>query len=390
MQHVFTRPELYDLAWSEPISKLAPRYGISGVAFAKMCRRHMIPLPPRGYWAKLTAGKKVSMVPLPPRSFGMPAVISRGRDWHYVNTHDLINEKIPEPPEFSESVWELTERARKLVGQVKIMRGFARAHTLIRKLLEADEGRRKKQAESQFPYWDKPRFDSVAERRRLRLANAIFQATQCCGMKPRLSCNDTLEFGIRVGEQSVSFSITLQKRRLGRESKKRQREQLRLEISPVWVTEDVPLVWEDKGEEKIEKQVQDMVVSLIVTGEIQYRQGELWRHDRLRELKEEAEREETKRRKEEVRLERERRVLAEKERADRLLSEASAYRQARQIREYVSGVRKDNSRCKEPVARAEIDAWAAWALRQADSLDPVITKRYLRDISFDDQQAVDV
>ena len=44
----FTRQELYDLVWTKPVTKLAPEFGISDVGLGKICRRHIIPLPPRG------------------------------------------------------------------------------------------------------------------------------------------------------------------------------------------------------------------------------------------------------------------------------------------------------------------------------------------------------
>jgi hypothetical protein len=59
----FTRRELYDLVWSKPIATLAGELGISGVGLAKICVRHRIPTPPREYWAKLQAGKKVNQTP---------------------------------------------------------------------------------------------------------------------------------------------------------------------------------------------------------------------------------------------------------------------------------------------------------------------------------------
>jgi hypothetical protein len=60
-----TRKELYEEVWSTPVSRLAPRYNLSDVGFAKFCRRCDVPLPPRGYWAKLEAGQKVKRTPLP-------------------------------------------------------------------------------------------------------------------------------------------------------------------------------------------------------------------------------------------------------------------------------------------------------------------------------------
>lgn len=60
-----TRKELYELVWSEPLTKLAKRFGISDVGFAKACRRANVPVPPRGYWARLAAGQPLDRTPLP-------------------------------------------------------------------------------------------------------------------------------------------------------------------------------------------------------------------------------------------------------------------------------------------------------------------------------------
>jgi hypothetical protein len=54
-----TRHALYDLVWSMPMTKLAESLGLSDVGLAKICDRHRVPTPPRGYWAKKEAGKKV-------------------------------------------------------------------------------------------------------------------------------------------------------------------------------------------------------------------------------------------------------------------------------------------------------------------------------------------
>ena len=51
------RSELYELVWTRPVTELAKEFGISDVALAKRCRALNIPLPPRGYWAKVAAGQ---------------------------------------------------------------------------------------------------------------------------------------------------------------------------------------------------------------------------------------------------------------------------------------------------------------------------------------------
>ncbi len=62
-----SREDLYELAWSKPISTLAKDFGISDVALAKRCKRLGIPLPGRGYWARVDAGQTPYRPKLPKR-----------------------------------------------------------------------------------------------------------------------------------------------------------------------------------------------------------------------------------------------------------------------------------------------------------------------------------
>jgi hypothetical protein len=69
---VYRRSELYEQVWAEPIRKLAPRYGVSDVALAKMCRRLGIPLPGVGHWTKVACGHRIVPPPLPPATAEQP------------------------------------------------------------------------------------------------------------------------------------------------------------------------------------------------------------------------------------------------------------------------------------------------------------------------------
>lgn len=65
MAHTFSRREFYNLVWSKPMTHLAKELGVSDVALHKVCRKHAIPNPPAGWWAKKAAGKKVQQIMLP-------------------------------------------------------------------------------------------------------------------------------------------------------------------------------------------------------------------------------------------------------------------------------------------------------------------------------------
>ena len=62
---VLSRDDLYSQIWTTPMSRLAAQYGITGNGLAKICARLNVPCPPRGYWAKKAAGKRVVQYRLP-------------------------------------------------------------------------------------------------------------------------------------------------------------------------------------------------------------------------------------------------------------------------------------------------------------------------------------
>ncbi|TPN39363.1 hypothetical protein FKO01_04175 [Mesorhizobium sp. B2-3-3] len=64
MKRTFTRQELYDLVWATPIVTLAEQFDISDRGLAKTCARYQIPVPGRGYWAKIEAGQSATKTPL--------------------------------------------------------------------------------------------------------------------------------------------------------------------------------------------------------------------------------------------------------------------------------------------------------------------------------------
>jgi hypothetical protein len=80
MARVFTREEFYELVWSKPMTHLAKEFAMSDVALHKICRKHDIPNPPLGWWAKKAAGQKVKRKPLPKAQKGTAekVVISGG------------------------------------------------------------------------------------------------------------------------------------------------------------------------------------------------------------------------------------------------------------------------------------------------------------------------
>ena len=62
-----SREDLYELVWSKPMAELAKDFGLSDVALAKRCRKLGVPVPGRGYWARVAAGQEPHRPKLPKR-----------------------------------------------------------------------------------------------------------------------------------------------------------------------------------------------------------------------------------------------------------------------------------------------------------------------------------
>lgn len=71
----FTRKDLYDLVWAEPLSRLAKKYKISDNGLRKICKRMNIPIPAMGYWQKIQYKKKVTIIKLPEKYDGKDEII---------------------------------------------------------------------------------------------------------------------------------------------------------------------------------------------------------------------------------------------------------------------------------------------------------------------------
>jgi hypothetical protein len=115
----YRRSELYQQVWAEPIRTIAKRMGLSDVGLAKMCRKHGIPLPKRGHWARVAAGYFDEPPPLPPLKPG------EAEEWTVVREDQAPRKPRTEP---SAQIWipaktppEITVRAtlegeHRLVG----------------------------------------------------------------------------------------------------------------------------------------------------------------------------------------------------------------------------------------------------------------------------------
>jgi len=208
MSHTFTRGELFELVWSAPTRTIAKQLGISDVGLAKACRRADLLLPPRGYWAKLAAGKRVNKPELPPRAPGMRDRVVLGQSrWNWSPAPIDLTTPDPPAPVFGETLDELAARLRRQIGPVRRTRDLERAHPRILRLLEADEQRGARRRESPFLTFDAPIFESPFEQRRLRILNSVLRALDQVSVSVSINDREARDLIAHVADYGVSFTL---------------------------------------------------------------------------------------------------------------------------------------------------------------------------------------
>jgi hypothetical protein len=388
MAHTLTREELYELAWTEPMQKLARRLDISDVGLSKVCRRANIPVPERGYWAKLQAGKDTRRPPLPPRGLGTQGLVHFGPASTPARSdaHDeTIPEAVPEPS-FQEDMAQIESRVRGMVGKVRVARGLTtHLHPAIGRLLKDDERRKQKAAESPFGTWNTPVFDSAFERRRLSILNALFLALDRCGASASTRGRDARELYVHIGDVGMQFTLDRVANRRACMSDTNQTDRndsLRLEVAPM-LHGQKPVTWQDSEGARLEDRVSEVAVGLLVTAESTLRQWAVEQYqlrveDRNRVLAKIGHDRVERERQEREKIERERQL-----RLDRLLGEAEAWRRAVTLRAYVQARRAALATAAGGSPDAAFDEWERWALGQADGMDPLSGQNISRDRTND-------
>lgn len=343
MDHVRTmsRQELFDLVWERPISVVAPELDISGPGLKKLCERNSIPVPERGYWAKLQHGKRVRRKPpLPAPKPGQRDVV-------------IIKKRAAKPP-MNESgmpseLATLLALERGAVQSIP-MPMSPKPHPLVAAW-----------PKPQKPAYGVADWSPAAESRRRKIASVLFREVERRG--------GTIEV-----QNATSFTFSL----IGQKVDVRLRERLRKVVVPgdknatsYWERDDrtqwhptgllqfkienfldVPIRREfnEAAESTLELKLRDMIVAWLVAveAERQYRAQIAEQRRRFDEERQAAEA-----RREQARREREEEA--------QLLSEAQAFANATVIRSFVEAAISNGSRDTK---------WARWARDVADRMDP--------------------
>lgn len=370
-----SRSGLYDLVWSQPIKSLATTISVPEVSIRKACARGHIPLPNRGHWAKIAAGKKCAMKVLPPRPPGVHERIIFGTDRSIFGHVDQARELAappPAPPEFSEPFDALRQRLDKEVGRPKPVRDLEAPTSSVARLLAEDDKRRARQAQRSFlSSWDAPLFDAPFERRRLRIIDSIARALAAHNGSFKAYGKQGRHLIATVGQTTMVCELDHPDAKPDHWGNPTTREgpmgPLKLVIRPGGQARHFQSVWRDDEAGKLETKLRQILVDLLVAGEECYRGGEQHRYDwsveRRKRLQAEQQRLD-----EEARHRDEARARAEsRARRHLLFTQARDWRRAQDIRAFVKEVLDDPVRAEDD----NLHRWSAWALAEADALDPL-------------------
>jgi hypothetical protein len=367
-----TRQQLYDLVWSEAMKRLSAQVGISDVAIAKTCRKVGVPIPERGYWNKLQAGHKVARTPLPASDLATIRYVEMsGTLTPELRTRIKGEPGIPDAE--NEPIEILTERFRKRLGHVAVPQTLTHAHPAIAKLLAKDEEHRQKKLSERY-YWHSPQYETPLQRRRLRILNALFLAFERVDVAVSLRGYEELEAFATLGGTVLPFAVArLEERRRGGRGAASEpaAERLVVRVAMYQPPSDIVTSWADAPGDLLEGKLSEAAVGMALAAELLRRK---WAEEHAtyeRKRREEAEREARRKAEEAERHERQRRAAEAQARIDALLADADAFEKAKRIRAYVAVV----SESVPDVDKERFAAWAAWALAEADRIDPVASGR---------------
>jgi len=280
-------------------------------------------------------------------------------------------------------------RVAETVGQVTVPKRVLTWHPMIDRLLKEDEKRREKQLTNPYTFsWEKPRFDSPLDRRRLRILNSLFFAAAKMNGKASVRGREARDIGISFFQRHLPLSLDRPKKPNRRAQPANSGEEssdmrLCLSILKGWGSEEVLATWQDDDATKLEARMTDVCVQLILTAEIKYRENALHQYQWRIKRKAEVEEEQRKRKLEAERAEKERQKRIEQGRINRLLRDAAAFQQAGEIRKYVEAIRLSQA-LNTTSSMDEMERWRQWALAQAERIDPATGGRFLKAMEDED------
>jgi hypothetical protein len=337
------REMLYKEVWEQPMSKLAIRYSISDVALAKICRKLKVPVPPRGYWARIQHGQRISRPNLPKLPDGVSAeatispVLLRTR---------TLPEVVTKQREFE------TDPAHRIS-----LDPDRELHPLVRKTRAILNGR--------APDTDKDlplaiRVSRSSRDRAFCLMSTMIYAFEDRGFKVEARPGANSGSVVIINEEPLQFSLSEEARKIdvrsvsnseqGADAQGKTATRFVFRIHDYWA-QGYRKMWADGVRHSLDEQLNDMMPALVELSAI-IRKERLERERRNAEIHEEF-----------------RQRDLERARRQQMESDLQNWRIAVDLRSLVAQVLDQASR--EQARTPELTRWITWANRVASMNDPL-------------------
>lgn len=368
-----TRRQLYDRVWQEPMIHLARAFGLSDVGLAKICRKHEIPRPPRGYWAKKEFGQSPPQIPLP------------------TPTNDSAIEMLEpsvraaQSPPLPDEVKQTLKKEIEAEPRIEVAESLRGAHELVsranQEMQEVRGDSRGILASSEKSALEL-RVSKATLRRALLIADALLKALGKRGyaVKPGPSAEISgvdvgfaIEEGLEtkreeVEDHDLDGSYEFGHSRFNEQRVPSGRLTVRLRDAGAYWAQGMRHTWRDSDKRRVEDCLNKIVQGLIAQA------GRLKEHNEEARRREQARRTAEARREEEAkaRAEKRERLKAEGARVDALLQQARNWQESRNLRDYIAEVRRTHLAKHGTIEPgSQIGEWLNWATEQADRLDPL-------------------
>lgn len=352
MTTTITRSALYARIWEQPLRTVAHDLGLSDSGLAKICRKHNIPRPPRGYWAKRHHGHHVTQIKLPPDQSGADPNIRIDPESHRAATRQAaIPLEIPIP---DVQVPERITHSHPIVAEFRRLLSKARAD---------DYGR----------LWSHPRVPLKVSRQSLGRALRILDTLLKAAIKQGYAVNyddDRGELVATVDGERLKLSIEEPAQRFpvpppenppsywSQQYRYEPTGRLAVKLEGCWLR-GVRRHWQDGARQRLETQLGHVLATLQVA-------ANLLKTQRAEEAIREAQRQIMRRR----RARQRRRHELLQARGRQLQAEAASWEAARQLRAYLAALAASGGG-----HTAQQQRLARWGQTYADHLDPLVPFR---------------
>jgi hypothetical protein len=347
--------------------KLSREFGLSDRGLAKLCARHRIPVPGRGFWARAASGQKVKTAPLPSPEKGDQIVVIDGAGPPATPE--------PPPPEVLAQI-EFEKRPENLIS---VSEDVVRYHPLVRAARESLAPRKqdhKRGLVSSGPGTLHVRVSPASKGRALRILDALVKACEVRGFEVRgsevqvsaASAQDA-ETIVKVYGEDVRLALEERCRSVEHVLTATERKDL-AKGSAYWVPkhDTVPTgllflqidhffsktTWRDSAKVRLETCLNDVMVALVQTAILVVRPERLRHAAQEREWKESARREGIERRRREI-----------------LKKALEEWRYAHSLDEFIAALRPAMvSAGIDPLGSSAQAEWLRWLVDYRECVDP--------------------